>query len=104
MQVRHDLACSGKCEPAIELQSVGARRNARLLSVQQQGTSNAQRSTSNVEFSTTLHAVARFFYIRSGTLIPRRSKPCCKTRAVRSHSTSRELRAGSSDFKTGHAS
>ena len=43
-------------------------------------------------------------HIRSGTLMPRRSKPRCKTRPVRSQSASRELRAGSSDFKTGQAS
>ena len=44
------------------------------------------------------------YHIRSGTLIPRRSRPRCKTRAVRSHSARRELSAGSSDFNTGQAS
>jgi hypothetical protein len=43
-------------------------------------------------------------YIFSGTLIPSRSRPLARTRAVNSHSASRELRAGSSDFRTGHAS
>src|SRR5438046_7471130 len=44
------------------------------------------------------------YHILSGTLIPSRSNPRCKTRAVRSHNAKREPRAGSSDFRTGHDS
>ena len=43
-------------------------------------------------------------HIFSGTLMPRRSRPRCKTRPLRSHSASRELRTGSSDFNTGQVS
>ena len=50
------------------------------------------------------HSSLVILYIFSGTLIPRSSRPRCKTRPVNSHSASRELRDGSSDFKTGHAS
>jgi hypothetical protein len=43
-------------------------------------------------------------HIFSGTLMPNKSRPRCKTRPVRSHKASREPRAGSSDLKTGQAS
>src|SRR5438132_14165351 len=54
--------------------------------------------------SSDIRASSLCYHILSGTLIPSRSNPCCKTRAVRSHNPRRELRDGSSDFRTGHAS
>ena len=45
-----------------------------------------------------------FSYILSGTLMPRRSRPRCNTRAVRLDNARRELRSGSSDYNTGQAS
>lgn len=43
-------------------------------------------------------------YIFSGTSIPSKSSPRCRMRAVNLHKARRELRAGSSDLRTGHAS
>src|SRR5438093_13285646 len=118
-QIRHDLACLGKSELAIELQAVGADWNTRPLLFGHIMSSRVETPISNDEIrmtkSETVPDLSRSFrpsafellhliHIFSGTCIPRSPKPCFKTRAVRSHKARRELRVGSSDFSTGQGS
>jgi hypothetical protein len=124
-QIRDDLARLRKREPPIELQPVGGRGDSRvMLSFHAGGSRKTVSMTKQIRMTKTeifrgaplclsgfvipssfdIRASSFCCHILSGTLIPRRSRPRCNTRAVRSHNIRREPRAGSSDFNTGQAS
>jgi hypothetical protein len=104
MQIRHDFARMGKGELPVELQPVGRTRNARMLRAHERG-GNLDRIYRMDRIQILLiPLILSIPYIFSGTLIPSKSRPCRNTRPVNSQSANRELRAGSSDFNTGHAS
>ena len=117
-EVWNDLACLRKSEPAIELQSVGAGWNAWLRRCHRRNFMSFRAKSRNpvalpkgiaagsLDSACTSLGMTRqrACYIFSGTLMPNKSRPRCRTRPVRSHKANRELRSGSSDFKTGQAS
>ena len=113
VQIRNNLARLRKSEPAVELQPIGASRNARMVllchfvrhSKRSRGISSCLHRVNQKtmrDVSTPLDMTRA--YIFSGTLMPSKSRPRCKTRPLRSHSARRELRTGSSDFNTGQDS
>ena len=107
IQIRHNFPRLCKGELPVELQPVGRGGDARMLHSSRRLLllllmlviliPKPIRSRSKI-MSRNRH------YIFSGTLIPNRSRPRCRVRAVNSQSARRELRAGSSDLRTGQAS
>src|SRR5689334_20513617 len=105
VKICNDFARRCKCEPPVELQTVGAGGNPWMLTRHEAFSRHSERSRGILhQNEKSISTRWMPYHIFSGTLMPRRSRPRCNTRAARSDSSRRELRVGSSDLNTGQAS